>query len=232
MSIQGSQADFVVFLGPPGAGKGSLSQLCVKRLNWFQLSTGNLCRQHILEQTPIGKEIDFALKSGKLINDSLITTMVKDWLSEEIKTYKVIIFDGFPRTSAQAQEFGEVIKNVGSGKINMHIVKINVPESTLIERMLSRRICQNKKCQAVYSLNQHFKSTSDMLCNECGSKIIRRPDDHEDTIIQRLNTYRKHENTLIDYYSNIGYKINNLDGLVSLDQVYEQLINALDFVQI
>ena len=229
-----SQADFVIFLGPPGAGKGSLSQICVRRLNWQQLSTGNLCRQQILEQTSIGKEIDFALKSGKLINDSLITSLVKDWLLAEIKTYKVIIFDGFPRTCAQAEEFSELIKNSVTGLVRMHIVKIDVPESLLVKRLLTRCICSNKKCQVVYSIgeNSNFKSISQMCCSECGSVLVRRDDDNEEVIRQRLITYRKHENTLVDYYKKCGYEIHNLDGIVSLEQVYNQLINELDFVSL
>ena len=75
--------DIVIFLGPPGSGKGSLSQLCVKRLGWHQLSTGNLCREHIARGTEIGTQIDFAIKSGKLIADSLILEMVHDWLRED-----------------------------------------------------------------------------------------------------------------------------------------------------
>ena len=99
----------VIFLGPPGSGKGSLSQLCVENFGWKQLSTGYLCRKHIKEQTEIGKQIDFLIKSGKLISDKLIIDMVEQWLQESMRQSSFIILDGFPRNIAQAEAFHEII---------------------------------------------------------------------------------------------------------------------------
>ena len=99
-----------IFIGPPGSGKGTLSHLCVSSLRWVQLSTGNLCRKHIAEQTEIGKQIDFALKSGKLVSDSLINAMVHDWFSMTIQEADNIILDGYPRTVAQAEALHEYLQ--------------------------------------------------------------------------------------------------------------------------
>src|SRR5438105_2140053 len=94
-----------IFLGPPGSGKGSVSRLCIKDLGWVQLSTGNLCRKHIAKQTEIGKEIDFAIKSGKLVSDDLITNMVLEWFQKDFDDSHTVILDGYPRTIMQAQAF-------------------------------------------------------------------------------------------------------------------------------
>ncbi len=96
-----TERSIVIFIGPPGAGKGSLSQLCVKELGWAQLSTGNLCRYHITEQTELGKQIDLAIKSGKLISDGVIVDMVDKALPETFKQSPIVILDGFPRTVAK-----------------------------------------------------------------------------------------------------------------------------------
>ena len=104
-----SNQQLVIFIGPPGAGKGSISQLCVQAFGWKQLSTGYLCRKHINEQTEIGKEIDFSIKSGKLVSDRLIVTLVEQWLADPSQHESPIILDGFPRNIAQAEALHEII---------------------------------------------------------------------------------------------------------------------------
>ena len=88
----------VLFVGPPGSGKGTLSQKCVQELGWKQISTGDLCRAHIANETEIGKKIDFAIKSGKLVDDGLISQMVFEWFSEQKNGPHTVILDGYPRT--------------------------------------------------------------------------------------------------------------------------------------
>ena len=109
-----NQKNLIVFMGPPGAGKGSLSQLCVDEFGWVQLSTGFLCRKHIAAQTTIGRQIDFFIKSGKLVDDSLIVDMVEEWLAEQIDQQRGVILDGFPRSVVQAQALDEILKKFES----------------------------------------------------------------------------------------------------------------------
>jgi len=164
-----TRKEIVLFLGPPGAGKGTLSHLCVKRLGWVQLSTGNLCREHIAQSTEIGKKIDFALKSGKLVEDSLIVDMVDQWLNgltETVTGGQTVIFDGFPRTVPQAEALQELIAK--RGDISLRLVRLTMSDNDLVTRLLARAICKNNKCQAVYSVHEHstLKPRKPDICDE------------------------------------------------------------------
>ncbi len=216
-----------VFLGPPGVGKGSLSKLCVEKLGWQQLSTGNLCRMHIANQTDIGKKIDFIIKSGKLVPDDVITEMVSDWLIKNYDSNRTIILDGFPRTVIQAKAIDDLLKEKFPGsKIN--VVKLIIPEKTVISRLTSRLICGNSKCQAVYSTMTKALAPKDInVCDKCSCKLIKRQDDNEQSIKERLAVYNEHENELLKYYSK-NQKILDLNVEKNLDEVFEdfkKLIN-------
>lgn len=220
--------DIVIFLGPPGSGKGSLSQLCVKRLGWVQLSTGNLCREHIAGQTEIGKQIDFAIKSGKLITDSLIIQMVQDWMLTHSKDVSVVILDGFPRTVAQAEVLQKLIAST-SEKSNVSIINLVLDQEKIIERLANRRICENNKCQAVYSLlNQSkHKPKINMVCDECSSTLICRADDKEESIRQRLKLHYENEHMLLDFYKKNNQQIIVCDVAQPLENVYQQLLSIM-----
>jgi adenylate kinase len=219
----------LIFFGPPGSGKGSLSQLCSRRLGWQQLSTGNLCRQHIVDQTEIGKTIDFAIKSGKLISDSLIISMVADWLRNNKKVYETIILDGFPRTVEQASALRALLAQPDFASMKLTLVKINVSDMAVRDRLTGRTICQNNKCQVVYS--QHENSAlcpaKAMICDACESPLVRRLDDNQATIGERLEQYHKHENALINFYNSVGEQIIEINGEKPLEVVYEQLLKYM-----
>ena len=125
-----------IFIGPPGAGKGSLASLCVKHFDWLQISTGNLCRKHIAEQTKIGKEIDLIIKSGKLINDSLINSMVFEWLNEHVGRASGVIFDGYPRTVAQAEAFDALIDSQLSD-VQVKVILFELSDDVVVNRLCS-----------------------------------------------------------------------------------------------
>ncbi len=170
--------DLIVFIGPPGAGKGSLSQLCTSQFGWMQLSTGFLCRKHIAEQTPIGKQIDFSMKSGKLVDDALIVQMVEEWLVAHASEYHGIILDGFPRTVTQAQALAALLsKKVPFCRLN--VVRLTACDTTIVERLASRFVCENKDCQKVYSVADGALQPHKMgKCDDCSSSLVRRSDDH------------------------------------------------------
>jgi adenylate kinase len=217
--------DIVLFLGPPGSGKGTLSQLCVKRLNWKQLSTGNLCRTHIAQATPLGKEIDFAIKSGKLIADSLIIGMVEEWL-ESADPVCTIIFDGFPRTVPQAQALHDLVE--AREDLSLSLVLLAIPDQELVHRLLSRSICQNEECQQVYSV-RHSTSLGpkkELTCDECESPLIRRSDDEAIAIAERLKIYREHEKGLLTFYQEKGHPIRKIEGVLTLEEVYNRFLHT------
>ena len=217
--------DIVIFLGPPGSGKGSLSQLCVKRLNWKQLSTGNLCRSHIAQGTTIGKEIDFAIKTGKLISDYFIIGMVEDWL-ESTEPVCTVIFDGFPRTVPQAQALHDLIE--ARDDLTLSLVLLAIPDQELVYRLLARSICQNEECQQVYSLHDSSLQgpKKELTCDECESPLIRRSDDEAVAIAERLKVYREHEKGLLSFYQEKGHAINKVEGVLPLEEVYKRFLHT------
>jgi adenylate kinase len=213
-----------IFVGPPGSGKGSLSALCVKQLDFVQLSTGNLCRKHIAEQTTLGKEIDFVIKSGKLISDRLIVDMIVQWFTEHREQVHSIILDGFPRTVAQAQMFEEFLAGFDPS-IQRTIVHLRVPDKSLIARVSNRAVCQNTSCQAVYSLDASvgLAPKQEMICDDCSSPLIKRSDDEQATMYNRLLTYHKHTQELFTFYEQLDTKIYEIDGEQPLNSVFDQL---------
>ena len=217
----------LIFIGPPGAGKGSLANLCTKRFGWMQVSTGNLCRKHIAEETKIGKEIDLIIKSGKLISDDIITSMVSEWLYENVQKTTGIIFDGYPRTIAQAQAFEHILKMVFHD-VHEQVVLFLIPDDVVVDRLCRRFICQNKDCQAVYSLATGASIDHVMICNECGSPLGRRGDDEEEAVRRRLAVYHKHEQELINFYRTNGTEIIELDAAGPLQDVFKVFLQKQD----
>ncbi len=221
--------EIVLFLGPPGAGKGTLSHLCVKRLGWVQLSTGNLCREHIAQGTEIGEKIDFAIKSGKLVSDSLIVDMVGQWLSECVTGDQTVVFDGFPRTVPQAEALNELLSK--RGDVSLRLVRLTMSDDHLVTRLLSRIICSDKKCQAVYSVHEHssLKPRKENICDECEGSLVRRSDDEESAIAERLKIYHEHEKRLLSFYKKIGQSICNVEAHQSLEEVYGSFIDMTGY---
>jgi adenylate kinase len=212
-----------IFIGPPGCGKGSLSQFCVRRFNWLQLSTGSLCRKHIAEQTEIGKQIDFSIKSGNLVDDNLIVTMVEQWLTESIAHHEGIILDGFPRNLEQAESLHMIIER-SLPDCKMHIVNLKASDEIVMQRILGRFICENKDCQAVYSLSSgtNLAPKKINVCDVCAGNLMRRTDDSAETIRERLQVYRAFEQCIIDFYRNSGLEINEINAEKPIDMVFEE----------
>ena len=212
-----------IFIGPPGAGKGSLSHLCVERLGWTQISTGDLFRKHLAQGTEIGKQIDFAIKSGKLVDDKLVIQVGMDWFNENFESSKAMILDGFPRTVAQADMLLDIVKEQFP-TLEFWVVKFEIPDDELVARLSSRRVCKNKECQAVYSVRaQDLKPQQEGVCDKCGSELIQRQDDKEDVIKTRLKIYHQHAQGLLDVYVKAGIEIKIVDGSQALEKVFETL---------
>lgn len=218
-----------LFIGPPGAGKGSLSALCCQKEGWVQLSTGNLCRNHIAQKTPIGKEIDFAIKSGKLISDDLITTMVQEWFSQEIVSAHSVIMDGYPRTVKQAKAF-EIFIRDRFPFVDIMIVRFDIEDSVVIDRLINRYICANKECQAVYSLAQGsvLRPQNDDSCDRCSGELVRRSDDSMDSIKERLQIYHKHKDALLSLYEDEEeVPVKKVNVAQPLDKVFDEFVRVI-----
>lgn len=220
--------NFFIMIGPPGGGKGTLSKLCVDNLGWLQLSTGNLCRDHIARQTEIGKKIDFLIKSGKLISDSLITEMVGHWLVNNVSLKSPIILDGYPRTVIQIKELYKLLNDKFSlSKLN--VVRLIADEEVIIKRLCSRMICSNIKCQLVYSNDpkSSFYSKKDNFCEKCNNALVQRSDDQEKAIKERLIVYNNHEKEVLDYYEELGLKVLEINADQPIENVFAVFRNYI-----
>jgi adenylate kinase len=210
-----------VFLGPPGAGKGSLSQLCVKNFGWKQVAAGNICRQQIAAGTPAGLQMAQAIAAGRLAPEEVVSQMVFDWLDNHTQE-KAIILDGFPRTILQA-EFLERFLKTRPGQFNLQIIKLRVADEYVLNRMLKRTVCEQPNCQTVYSSSGagELNSKDGLTCDACGGALIKRQDDSQETIKERLRIYHKHEKDLFNYYDKSGKQIYEINVELSLPEVFD-----------
>lgn len=225
-----NQKNLFIFIGPPGSGKGSLSRLCVEQLGLTQLSTGFLCRKHIAEKTPIGKKIDLVINSGKLISDDMIIAMVQDWLQKHADSVHGIILDGFPRTRAQAEALQQLIAQK-LPKFATKIVQLSIGHDTVMQRLLSRSMCQNQDCQAVYSTLPGSPQAPKQpgTCDLCGSLLKKRDDDEKAVIQKRLDDYKEQEAALLGFYREQGVSVEQLSVEQPLKAVFEEFKQRFDY---
>ena len=214
----------ILFLGAPGSGKGALSRLCIETFDWKQLSMGNLCRKHVSEGTELGKQIDFALKSGTLVPDEVIIEFGTQWIEQEIQSEDVLLLDGFPRTVVQASGFLKFFSEKYP-QVRLVIIELRVPDHEIIERLSSRIVCSNNDCQAVFSTRiEKLKPKKMGICDVCMSSLVQRNDDSPDVVSARLVTYHQHCEKLTSFYKNAGYVVHVIDGNRERTEVFESLI--------
>lgn len=191
--------DAIVLLGAPGAGKGTVAEDIRNAVHYLHISTGDILRNAIKEQNPLGMEAKRYMDRGELVPDDLIVNLVNDLINRGGENARYM-FDGFPRTTAQAQKFDEVLASLGS-KVK-HVFLLEVAREILVRRICGRRICRG--CGAVY--NVHTKKPKvEGICDFCGSKdIYQRADDTEETLNNRLEVYNRQTAELIHYYEKKG----------------------------
>lgn len=224
-----AQKQILILVGPPGSGKGSVSQWFVDNSGWAQLSTGDLCRQHIANKTAIGTQIDEYIRAGKLIPDNIMISMVEEWMLDKFKNIDVLLLDGFPRTLAQAQALHELLQKDLFKNVSLSVVELVIADARVQERILSRLICSNKSCGAVYStIDEKAKPNVAMTCDKCNCALAIRADDNAESLKQRLEIYHKNADELLGYYQNIGgYKTIKLDVDKPLDNVVADFKKAV-----
>lgn len=197
----------ISFLGAPGSGKGTLAERCVKELGCEVLSTGNLCRKHIAEKTQQGLMIEQYSKQGKLVPDEVINEMVDGWLKEASTKYDCIILDGYPRTAKQAEMLIAMLHN-NYKDYCLRVINLSISNEAIIKRISQRLVCSNKACQAVY--NESMLKDKSMKCFACKAPLIRREDDKEAVVRERLNVYEAHNKPLVEYYHSIKFPVEDL----------------------
>ena len=210
----------IVLLGPPGAGKGTQAKSISNRYSIPHISTGDIFRKNISEETPLGIEAKQYMDNGQLVPDEVTINMVKDRLTwEDCKNGYLL--DGFPRTVAQAEALQEFL---GSRNENLDTALcIEVPSSFILERMTGRRACLS--CGASYHIKFN-PSTVDGVCDVCGDNIIQRKDDVEETVKERLDVYERQTQPLIDFYKEKNL-LSTVDGTKAINEVFEGICNIL-----
>ena len=191
---------YIVILGSPGSGKGTAAKILAKRTGLPHISTGDMFREQIKKETELGKLADSYISKGQLVPDEVTINIVKDRLNWEDAKNGAIL-DGFPRTAPQAEALNEIIKKK---KKEVTIVpELVIPDQIIIERILNRATCSNKECGAIY--NTKFKPPKVAgVCDICGSALVTRTDDNEETIKNRLEIYRQNSKDLIKFYKEKG----------------------------
>jgi adenylate kinase len=206
----------LVIFGPPSAGKGTQAQKLAKKYGIPQVATGDLLREHVAKKTPIGLKVKAILDAGKLGPDDLIVQIIKDRVSQP-DAKNGYLLDGFPRTMNQANELEKMTD------IDL-VLNIGVDTELLVERAVGRRICP--KCSAVYHVKFNPPKKAG-TCDKCGSVLIQRDDDKEETVRKRLKVYQDQTAPLIEHYRKKG-KIVDIDGSLGIDGVFEQMVRAID----
>lgn len=206
----------LVIFGPPSAGKGTQAQKLSKKYGIPQIATGDLLREHVAKKTPIGLKVKAILDAGKLGPDDLIVQIIKERVSQP-DCRNGYLLDGFPRTMNQAKELEKMTD------IDL-VLNIGVDTELLVERAVGRRICP--KCAVVYHVTFNPPKKTG-VCDKCGSNLIQRDDDKEETIRKRLKVYQEQTEPLIEHYRKKG-KLMNIDGSLGIDGVFEQMVRAVD----
>ena len=205
----------IVLLGPPGAGKGTQAKSISNKYSIPHISTGDIFRKNISENTPLGVEAKSYMDNGQLVPDEITVPMVINRLNEE-DCKDGAILDGFPRTVEQAQKLDEILAEKGK-KVDL-VINLTTPRDEIITRILNRRVCSNPECKATYNLTMH-PSKVPGICDNCGSKLVQRGDDSDENAIkQRLAIYDEKTSPLIEFYSKknvviteeVSEKINRL----------------------
>ena len=198
----------LVFLGPPGAGKGTQADRICSCFGIAHISTGDMLRKNISEGTPVGLKARKYIDAGDLVPDDVIIDMVQSRIADP-DCRKGFLLDGFPRTIAQA----DALLNISN--IDM-VINIDVPASVLVDRIGGRRVCRG--CGAGYHISTYTKS----VCDKCGGDLYVRDDDKPETVMNRIAVYTDKTQPLIDYYDELGALIT-VDGDKHPDEVFSEI---------
>lgn len=210
----------LVLLGPPGAGKGTQASRIVAEYGIPHVSTGDILRAAVKNQTPMGLEAKKYMEAGELVPDSVVIGIVKDRLKEP-DTANGFLMDGFPRTIPQAEALDSALDELD--RAITKVIVLLVDEELLVERLTGRRICRN--CQRPYHVLFNRPITKD-VCDECGGELYQRADDSEETVRNRLDVYRKQTEPLVDYYDQQGVVLR-VDGAQDPEKVFDDIRVAL-----
>ncbi|WP_395021884.1 adenylate kinase [Dongia sp.] len=215
----------LILLGPPGAGKGTQAKKLTDERGLVQLSTGDMLRAEVASGSALGVEAKKIMDAGQLVSDAIVIGMI-DGRTDKPDTAKGVIFDGFPRTVAQAEALDAMLAKKGK-KIDA-VIELKVDDAALIERISGRFTCA--KCGTGYH-DKFARPKKDGICDKCGStEFTRRADDNAETVKARLVAYRQQTAPILPYYQAKGL-LHSVDGMAAMPEVAGQIDRALDGVK-
>jgi len=205
----------IILFGPPGAGKGTQTDNIVKFFNLYKVSAGDLLRNEIKNNTPLGKKIKSTLETGSFVSDEIINNLIREILLEK-KIYNNLIFDGYPRNIDQARNL-DVLLNKSKQKISCAL-SLNVDKDAIIKRILGRQTCI--KCGLIF--NKYFYPANEEN-HFCDPKFLtKRTDDNEDTIINRYEIYLARTLPILNFYKQQNL-LREVNGMLKIDQIFEEI---------
>jgi len=210
----------LVFLGPPGVGKGTQAQMLAEGYSLMKISTGDILREAVSRETPLGLQAKAFMESGRLVPDGVIIGVIRERLSSP-DCLSGYVLDGFPRTLGQAEALSKMLEAQGTP---LHrAISFEAPEEELIRRLTGRRSCP--RCQRIYHLYFHPPQQKDQ-CDVCGEALIQREDDREETVKKRLRIYETETAPLLKFYGEQKI-LSKIDGRGSIEEVFKRLLQVL-----
>ncbi len=208
----------LIFLGPPGAGKGTQAERLARRWHLKKISTGDILREAVRQGTPLGQEARAYMERGDLVPDRVMLGLIREVLQSSPGGF---ILDGFPRTLEQARGLDALLQEMG---LHLHaVVLFQVPDEEIVRRLSARRVCP--KCGATYNLLTD-PPRDDERCDRCGEPLVLRDDDRPETIRHRLEVYHQQTEPLVDYYRRQGL-LREISGVGTPEEVEQRLLRAL-----
>ena len=209
----------LIFIGPPGSGKGTQAKRLASTHGVPHISTGDLLREAIADGTELGRKAAPVLASGALVSDEIMVGIIKDRLNRS-DARKGFILDGYPRTLVQAEKLDGL---VGNGSRPLRVVQLLVPDDVIVKRIALRRSCP--QCGSIYHL-ETAPPKSDLVCDRDGTELVARPDDSEQVIRKRLDAFHKQTLPVATFYKSKSV-LRQVDGVGPVDEVFERIEKSL-----
>lgn len=213
-----------IFLGAPGAGKGTLGEIFCSKTGVLHISTGQLLRDEMAAGSELGKQVKELIAAGQLVSDDIVTAMVASRLAQKDVAEKGVLLDGYPRTVAQAESLEGIIAKCGL-QLGAAVL-VDAPREILMKRLTGRRMCSNKECGAIYNIYAAAPK-QEGRCDRCGAALYQRSDDTEETVRGRLEVYDRQTAPVVDFYRSRGQLVTAENAEKPIEENYANLAQAL-----
>ena len=209
-----------LLFGPPGSGKGTQSSYMMKK-GFHHISTGDLLRGAIEKKSALGRQVQEFMDQGQLVSDEIVISLVKEVL-EKLSPEEPVVFDGFPRTVAQAEALGGLLEK--QGRPLKRVFFLDVPDKVVVERLSGRRSCP--RCGTVYHLTQAWTESGEERCDACQVDLVQRTDDTPEVVQGRLKVYHEKISPVREFYEQKGL-VEKVDGTLSPSKIFDEICGFL-----